>query len=186
MMDFTDRLLPGERILWTGRPVRGLRLSKRDALLIPFSVAWCGFVVAWEFGVAQAEAPGFLRLWGGLFLAFGLFLAVGRFFLDAWLRDHIAYALTTQRLLVIRQSPLAEFDAVGPARLGEARLIEQPDGSGTIRVGPDLPVFTHRWGAGAGLGMWVPALDPTPQLIGVPNARQVFDQMQQLAAGALR
>ena len=38
-------LLPGERILWEGRPVRHRLLRPPDALLVPFRIRWCGLAV---------------------------------------------------------------------------------------------------------------------------------------------
>ncbi len=40
-----QRLDPHERVLWWGRPRRGLLLRKSDWFVIPFSVAWCGGVL---------------------------------------------------------------------------------------------------------------------------------------------
>jgi hypothetical protein len=40
-----DELQPGEQLLWSGRPPRGLILHAYDAFLIPFSIFWMGFVI---------------------------------------------------------------------------------------------------------------------------------------------
>ena len=52
--DFKDRLLPGERILWTGRPGQGLMLTRNDMFLIPLSLMWFGFTVFWTYEVRSA------------------------------------------------------------------------------------------------------------------------------------
>jgi hypothetical protein len=36
--DLAERLLAGERLVWSGRPAQGLLLTSRDALLIPISL----------------------------------------------------------------------------------------------------------------------------------------------------
>ena len=79
-MDFTDRLLRGEKILWFGAPAQGLLFTGRDWLLVPFSLLWCGFTIFWESLVLAG--PVFIRLWGAAFVLFGLYLVVGRFLLD--------------------------------------------------------------------------------------------------------
>jgi hypothetical protein len=182
--DFADRLLPNERVVWTGKPATGLRLSKRDIFLIPFSLLWCGFAVFWEWSVLKTPAPVFMAVWGGVFVLAGLFVTVGRFFLDAWIRGRLSYGLTNQRLLIRRGRPGSEFTAVGPSRLAEARLSERADGSGTIRIGPNISVFERQRSFATGFGLWVPALDTTPQLVEIPNSREVFARLQTLAAGA--
>ena len=58
--DFRNRLLPGETILWTGRPAQGLMLTGRDGFLVPFSLFWGGFAI---FSAMDAIA-GFYHLNG--------------------------------------------------------------------------------------------------------------------------
>jgi hypothetical protein len=41
-----SRLLDGERILWSGKPGQGLLLIKRDFVLIPLSLYWCGLAIS--------------------------------------------------------------------------------------------------------------------------------------------
>jgi hypothetical protein len=76
-----------ERLIWSGQPLPGLRLMPADALLIPFSLMWCGFAVFWEATVIASNAPLLFRIWGIPFVVIGLYFVFGRFFFDAWKRS---------------------------------------------------------------------------------------------------
>jgi hypothetical protein len=67
---FTNRLLSGERILWSGKPGQGLLLTGADAYAIPFSLLWCGFFIFWMVGASRAAGSGPLLI-GAFFLCFG-------------------------------------------------------------------------------------------------------------------
>lgn len=177
MMDeqiIRSRLLPGEHILWEGRPAQGLLLTRRDGLLIPFSLFFLGFSILWTT-IAASGAPDFFALFGSLFIAVGLFFAVGRFLLDAWLRSRTRYAVTDRRVLVARTGPLGQFIAVDRTKLPAIDLSEHADGRGTIRFGPPAPMFQSN-NSFAG---WTPALDAVPQFLAIERPRYVFDLVQQ-------
>jgi hypothetical protein len=171
--DVTERLLPGEKIVWSGRPTQGLLLTGQDWLLIPFSLLWGGFAVFWETSVlAQTQAPLMMKLWGIPFVLAGLFFIAGRFLLDAWVRRRTRYAVTNRRILIARSGIFGKFIALSLERLPDASLSQRTNGSGTIRFGQQA----SRWGSS--FSGWIPSLDPTPQFIGVENAQSVFDQVQ--------
>ena len=160
-----SRLLTGERILWSGRPAQGLLLVPSDAFLIPFGLFFLGFSIFW-IAMASNAGGGFF-LFGIPFVVVGLFMSVGRFFVDAWLRQTMVYAVTDRRILIARPAPF------GP----ESELREGVDGRGTLRFGPPTTaVYTRN-----NLASAIPALDPTPQFLAVDNARQVFDLVQRPA-----
>jgi hypothetical protein len=178
--DLNERLLTGERILWSGRPAQGLLLTGRDALLIPFSLMWGGFAVFWETTVlTQANAPGFFALWGIPFVLIALYLMAGRFLLDAWIRSGMSYAVTNKRILISRSGPFSKFTAVSLDRLPDASISESAGGRGTIRFGEPAPF----WGGRNSISSWTPSLDPTPQFIAIENAQSVFDQIQAATRG---
>ncbi len=176
---FSSRLLPGERIIWTGQPSTGLLLTSRDTYLIPFSLVWFCFTVVWETAaLTSTDADTFFVLWGAMFMGIGLYMVVGRFVSDAWIRSKTSYALTDQRVLIARSAPFAKFIAVNLARLSDVQLTERSDGTGTVRFGPQLAMT----GARQGFGAWSPALDPVPQFLIITDARRVFDLVQHAAA----
>ena len=175
---FTSRLLPGEKIVWSGRPGTGLMFTARDLLLIPFSIVWCGFIIFWIVGVL-ASGAGWFAMFGVLMLAFGLFFMVGRFFIDAWLRGGTQYALTDRRILILRTRPTSDFTAVALDRLPQAQISERADGTGTVRFGERSSLFAF---GRSGLSVWTPSLDPTPQFLAIPAARNVFDLVQKTTA----
>ena len=177
---FAERLLRGEKVIWRGRPKQGLMLTRRDALLIPFSLVWGGFTIFWESTVLRMQnVPLFMALFGAVFVLIGLFLIIGRFFVDAWIRTGVFYALTDRRILILRSRPSMSFQAVSLERLPEATLNETSNGRGTIRFGPALSIWNNR--AMGGFGAWVASLDPIPQFLAIDDVKKVFASLQERA-----
>ena len=143
-IDFTEHLLKGETIVWSGRPAPGLRLSGRDWLLIPFSLLWGGFAIFWDSTVLAREGPIFMKLWGMVFVVIGLYLVAGRFLLDAWIRGRIHYAITNRRVLISRSAPFGKFTAIGLDRLPDASLRKNVGGRGTIRFKSTGPILEQQ------------------------------------------
>lgn len=173
---FSNRLLDGERVLWSGQPARGLSLRNRDVFQIPFSLLWCGFAVFWTISASQMNAPWFFIAVGGFFVCMGLYFVVGRFLFDSWLRSDMRYAVTNLRILIMRPEPFGRFTALALDRLPAVDLNERIDGSGSIRFGVPAPVWGNR-----GWTDLTPALDPTPQFLMIDDARRVFDLIQENA-----
>jgi hypothetical protein len=173
--ELNSQLLPGERIVWSGRPKTGLLLTRRDWIMVPFSLVWGGFAIFWESAViTKAGVPPFFPVVGGLFVLAGLYLVVGRFFFDAWIRGRTYYALTNERVLILRAGPFGQFTALSLDRLPDASLTERGNGVGTVRFGQ-----SGLWGASnRSWAIWTPSLDPTPQFIAIDDARNVFNQIQ--------
>jgi hypothetical protein len=164
-------LLAGEKLIWEGRPGKGLLFAGRDALLVPFSLMWGGFAVFWETMAFRSPGPVFFRLWGIPFVLVGAYIIAGRFIVDAWLRGKTRYAVTSERILIARDLPFRKFIAANLAVMPQAQLTERADGRGTIRFGDPAPF----WGRSA---IWTQALDATPQFIEIDDARAVFDKIQ--------
>lgn len=181
---FIGRVLPGERIVWSGKPQQGLLLTRRDIFLIPFSLVWCGFVIFWTFIATSISLTGpaligilFVPV-GRMLTVIGLYLVVGRFILDAWVRRGVHYAVTNERILIEQGAPFWRFTALNIARLQDIGLEELSNGRGTIRFEEYDPI----WGFPGKRG-WSPSLDRTPQLLAIEDARRVYDLIQRRKAG---
>lgn len=46
-----------ERLMWAGRPKRGLLLRREDVFVIPFSILWCGIAISFAVGAHSSGAP---------------------------------------------------------------------------------------------------------------------------------
>jgi hypothetical protein len=134
-------LLPGERILWAGRPAKRARLVARDIFPILFSIVWIGVILPWVgrqlADIIRARdlsgVPGMLP--GLAFLGFGLYVSLGRLVLQRYLRRHTWYAVTDQRVLVRTTAGRARFDAISLDALPSLATHQRGDGVGSISFG---------------------------------------------------
>jgi len=170
--DFRAYLQSGERIVWTGRPAQGVRLSGRDAFLIPFSLLWGGFAIFWETSVlvmairTVAVLP--MVLFGGAFVVVGCYMMFGRFFVDAWARSRTVYALTDRRALIARRLFGEKLIAVSLLNCPQLRLSLR-GARGDIDFEAQQSMF-----GGRSWGLWTPALDGAARFIGIEDAADVF------------
>ena len=172
----TDQVLrrelsPGERLLWSGTPLQGIRLRAADALMVPFSLLWGGFAFFWEWQVLHSKAPLFFALWGLPFVAIGIYIIAGRFFLDSYQRARTFYGLTDQRVLIVGGLMNREVQSLSLKNLAEVSLQERADRSGSVLFGPSNPMASMFAGT-AWPGMsrrMAPAFDL------LADARRVYD-----------
>ncbi len=137
--EVSQALERGERLLWVGAPQRGFKLRAADIYLIPFSLFWAGFAVFWESSVLAIQgSPFFMKLWGIPFVLVGLYLVVGRFFVDAKMREWTVYAVTSQRALIFSGMFRREMKSLTLRNLPEVSVVKAYDGSGTISEHPAL------------------------------------------------
>lgn len=171
--DIQSYFMPGEKILWSGRPARGFRLTLWDIGLIPFSLFWGGFAIFWESGVmSMPGAPVFMRLWGIPFVLIGLYLIAGRFVVDAAARARTEYVLTDRRVIIRRSGFLPNFSTTQLELLPSVTLEEGRGGTGTIKFGMSSG---QRYGRA---DIWTPGLSKEPQLLGIDGVRQVYNLLE--------
>ena len=158
-----------------GVPAAGFGFTGADILLVPFSFVWCGFAVFWT--VMAGRAGGLFQLGGLMFVAIGLYFVAGRFFVDAWIRRGVAYALTDRRVLISRPKPFSDLHRGRPgppARRPGAGSAERarrdpvrPAGD-ALRRARDVDL--------------VALARPHAQFIDIEDVRKVFDLVQQAAS----
>ena len=166
-----QQLDPGERLLWAGQPRSGIRFRPQDVFLIPFSILWCGFVIFWEVSVIRSNAPFFFMLWGIPFVCAGLFIVFGRFFFDSYNREHTAYGVTSERILIVSGIFTQQIKSLQIRTLADMSLTQRSDGSGTIAFGP-THYMSSLFPAGAwpGTGRYAP-----PSFDLLDNVKEVYD-----------
>lgn len=164
-------LLPGERLVWTGQPMTGLRFTAYDVFLIPFSLVWTGIVAlasgASLVGSMRGETMFPLSVVPFFMLAVGLYFVAGRFFVDAWVRGRTAYGLTDRRAVVLRR---AFGDKLMAQRLnGEVRISRQRGARGTLSFGPVVSPFRMN-----GMGLWMPGMSGEVAFEGIEDVMRVY------------
>lgn len=92
-------LVPGESILWKGRPEKGNIITSRETILIPFSLMICGFSLFWEY-MALQTGQLFLIFWGLPIVAIGFYMLFGRYIQAAYLRNKTFYVITNKKLII--------------------------------------------------------------------------------------
>jgi hypothetical protein len=129
-----------------GKAGAGATVHRRDWLLIPFSLLWCGFTIFFGGDRAVASAGALIHeaLWRGV---------------SCWLDYTLSrgdYAITNKRILIARSWPFAKFTALSVNRLPETSLVERANGRGTIHFGQSI---SNSW-RGNSFSNWTPSLDP--------------------------
>ena len=116
-MEYTDDyqfyrsyLIPGESVLWKGKPEKGNLFTKRELIMIPFGVFWLGFCLFWE-SIAIQSGQLIAIIWGLPFVAIGFYLLFGRFIQSAFLRDKTFYVVTNKKIIIKRGSRSKMYNA---------------------------------------------------------------------------
>jgi len=137
-------LMPGERLLWSGRPLPG---KLRGAFAIWFfAIPWTAFALFWEAmaflpWMASSHTPaGITWSFGIIFPLFGLpFIGVGLSML--WMpfaaqrkAAQTIYGLTDRRLLRVSAGRKRDSISVLISQLGPIEVSADADGAGNLRV----------------------------------------------------
>ncbi len=149
-------------LLWTGNPAQGLRFRAADLGLVPFSFLWFGFAIFWEYSAVSGGTPLFFRLWGVPFLLVGLYISLGRFFVDAYIRAHTTYGVTSNEAFIVRDGAFPSVTTYNLRGMGPVEMRQGPNGTGSLIFGP-RPMYGWRaWQAS------------TTDFIGIADVARVY------------
>lgn len=140
---FDDYLHYDEELLWIGSPDPRRVLNGQDVFLIPFSLFWC--TVTYSVVFMSILDAGWAGLWTLLLPHFwmGVFLFPGRFILEYMSRKRTQYAVTNQRVLIIRDWFGQKVRSYYIDRLPELEIHARKNNTGTIRFS-GKPRFSNR------------------------------------------
>ena len=173
-----EHLDSNEKLIWTGRPKKGITFRLEDLFLIPFSLLWCGFAIFWFIGAWTSGAPFLFAMFGIPFVIIGLIFVFGRFIIDAKQREHTFYGLTNDRIIIksgIFKQSVRSFNI---KTMSDIECSEKKDKSGTIAIGPKNPWMFM----GAGMSWW-PGIKAAPSLELIQDVRKVYNQIIKLQQG---
>ena len=99
---FADlHISPNERVLWKGRPEKGITFSQHELMTIPFGIFFTLFAVFW---ISMAMSAGLFALFGVPFVLVGLYMAGGRFLINEIMKRSTAYVITNKAIIRKRGS----------------------------------------------------------------------------------
>jgi hypothetical protein len=167
-------LLPSERLLWAGRPRRGLAFSRSDFYGVPLFALWLAMIVFDHGALLRDGGPFTLDFPTVLIILFGSVLLVGGLLVDLVLRGRLFYALTDRRVLILNAGS-GRLKSIDIEYLPMLDLEEDRGGRGTL-------VFASGDGEHSWRENLSPALRPGARFYRIENARRVYDLAQQQAA----
>lgn len=168
--DLRTELTRGEKLLWSGSPRQGLLLRAQDALMIPFSILWAGFLIYSQYTVPSFSPSPFFRIFSVLLVLYGLYFVVGRFFVDSWIRSRTAYGVTDRRVLIITNVLKRNVRSLGLRTLPEVAVSRRGDG-GTITFGRAGGAM----GVSSGGGWFANSVTPFSALELASDAQRVYE-----------
>jgi len=92
---------PSDRVLWKGRPEKGITVRPDELVTIPFGVFFTLFALFW---ISMAIKAGPFALFGVPFVLIGLYFVGGRFIINEIMKKKTAYVITNKAIIRKRGS----------------------------------------------------------------------------------
>ena len=172
--ELTTSLSSGEKLLWTGKPKKGIIFRTSDIFFIPFSILWGGFAIFWEKSAIGGGAPALFGLFGIPFVLAGLYMIFGRFFVDAIKRANTVYGITQDRIIIKSGIIGNSIISLNIKTLQDIVFNQKGDNTGTITFG----AFNFPYNMMQGFE-W-PGVKQPPRLELIEDVKSVYDQIIEL------
>ena len=92
---------PSDRVLWKGRPEKGITIRPDELVTIPFGAFFTLFALFW---ISMAIQAGPFALFGIPFVLVGIYLLGGRFIVNEYMKKRTAYVITDKAIIRKRGS----------------------------------------------------------------------------------
>ena len=169
-------LEPDEVLMWAGRPRQGVIIRNRDPIMVIVVLVFA-VVYFWVVGGSLAAGPTVpVLIFHLLVLACVVYFAVGSFFLDAYYRSRLYYALTDQRAVILETMVVTEAKSLMKSDFFLARLKETEGGRGTIRLDSPTQAVNSMM---LGMGRTHAAFGHPPMFFEIDDAEAVYDLIKQ-------
>ncbi|WP_409493886.1 hypothetical protein [Amycolatopsis sp. cmx-11-12] len=164
-------LLPGERVIWAGTPVRRPLFNPGDYFNVPFGLLWLGAVTVFFF--YNHETAFHTVAWVALTVA-GVFHLVGRPLIRYLRLASTTYAVTDGRVIVTSSLMRRREESAALAELADPVVTPGPGKTGTITFGRlgVLVWASANFGAGSGKDRKPPVI-----LVGVSEVAKVREKL---------
>ena len=159
-MSKLEKLLnAGEKVLWSGKPVRRAFILP-GLISIPFGFIFLGFSIFWMWTAASAGAPSFFSLFGLLFVLIGFGIALGPALLQLLRYRNTEYMITDKRIItqtgaIGLDTRFVDFDKVQEVYV-QIGVMDKLFGTGSVHaMTAGFSGFGPRGGYGYGYGGFV-------------------------------
>ncbi|MCC6792159.1 MAG: hypothetical protein IT336_10750 [Thermomicrobiales bacterium] len=137
-----SRLDPGERLLWSGRPRRGIRVPlSRGWLRIVGPIVVIALALLWVLLISALLHGKLTAIFFMVIVSIFTYLLVIERLIDAWRRRNMCYGLSTRRAFVIEGIVRRRIRSVSLDMIVAISCSEHASGIGTIHCISPL----HTW-----------------------------------------
>ena len=127
----TPQLRSGETVVWVERPTPLARTKSRIVWFL-FGIPFFGFAIYWTAEAGEFSSDNYFPLFGIPFLVAGACLLLSPAWSYVEAKKWLYYAITDQRLMIIRTFPRSKIESWEPADIMRLERTSKSDGSGNV------------------------------------------------------